>query len=172
MQADWDQIPFLHVIIYRTSDDTITVRPYRKPMDCNTYLHFKSFYPGHLCSNLPYRQFFWIKRNSTDAADFRKGREILCQQLILKGYLHAVINQTKERADSIPRLKVLKDQSKSRQERVRCIFNCIPMANSIRKSVLCHWNLLFRIPGYEIPPSFGFRRTRSIWDMITQSNFY
>lgn len=35
-QADRDQVPFFDVIIYRTADDTLSVKPYRKRTDCNT----------------------------------------------------------------------------------------------------------------------------------------
>lgn len=62
---DHDVIPFLDICIYRNEDNKLAVRPYKKSTDKNTYLHFKSFHPLHLRSNLPFGQFLRFKRNST-----------------------------------------------------------------------------------------------------------
>lgn len=43
--GDKDQVNFLDTFVFRTWSDTLAVKPYRKGIDKNSYLHYKSFHP-------------------------------------------------------------------------------------------------------------------------------
>lgn len=47
------QVNFLNTTVYRTTRHTLAVKRYVKPTDMNIYLHFKSLYSRHLCTNIP-----------------------------------------------------------------------------------------------------------------------
>lgn len=70
MEGDVSQVNFLDTTVYCTNENTLGVRPFVKPTDHNTYLHFKSFHMRHLRTNIPYGQFLRLKRNSAEDKDF------------------------------------------------------------------------------------------------------
>lgn len=167
---DPNMIPFLDVYIFRSENNKLAVRPYRKSTDKNTYLHFTSFHPLHLRSNLPFGQFLRYKRNSTIQADFDKETQNLYAQLELRGYPRRVLNTALNRAREVPRSSLLVPKQRSWDNRISWAIDYTPHSNQIRKVILKHWHVLKDIPGCETAPQIGFRRTRSLRNTLTRSD--
>lgn len=168
-QSDRQQIPFLDTSIYRDTDNVLAFRPYKKPTDRNTYLHYKSFHPSHLLNNLPYGQFLRLKWNSTSSYDYMQECQALQQQLIVRGYPQTTIKKARIRADSIPRHTLLKDKLRIRDNRISWAIDYTPHANRIRKIIMKHWHLVQDIPGCMTPPQVGMRCTRNVRNVIIRT---
>lgn len=87
-----DNINFLDTMVFRTEHHTLAVKPFVKPMDKNTYLHFGSFHPRHLKVNIPFGQFLRI---CSEYFDFHIQR--LQRQFVARGHPTGVMNTAANR---------------------------------------------------------------------------
>lgn len=53
MEGNQNETHFLDTIIYRDGHNKLAVKPYIKPTDRNSYLHFGSFHKHQLKTNIP-----------------------------------------------------------------------------------------------------------------------
>lgn len=169
-QYNRDIISFLDVYIYRNEYDKLSIRPYRKSTDKNTYLHYKSFHPLHLRSNLPFGQFLRFKRNSTTQVDFVRETRSLYNQLESRGYPRHILNRVLDRAREVPRSSLLLPKERRRKNRITWAIDYTPMSNRICRIVLKNWHVLRDIPGCEIPPQIGFCKTRSLRNSLARTD--
>lgn len=70
--GDTRSVNFLDTMVFRTGCNTLAVKPFKKSIDKNSYLHFRSFHLRALRQNIPYGQFARIQRNSTFKDDYHK----------------------------------------------------------------------------------------------------
>lgn len=152
---DHNSIPFLDVNIYRDADNRTAVKPFKKPTDRNTYLHFQSFYLVHLRNNLPYSQFLRLKRNSTMPADFDREAQTLYGQLEKRGFPSHILNKAIYRTRNVPRSSLLHPKDRTREEKIIWALDYTPKSNQIRRVSLKHWHLLKKIPGCA-PPKYVY----------------
>lgn len=96
----------------------MAVKPYKKPLDRNTYLNFDSFHLAYIRRNLPLGQFLRLKRTSTQQQDYTQECRILIQQLQQRGYPDSIIQRAHTRADNTPRESLLKGRNRDRDDRL------------------------------------------------------
>lgn len=97
-EGDKFKVNFLDTTVYRTDSNQLAVRPFIKPTDKNTYLHFKSYHTRHLRNNIPYGQFLLMKRNSTEDRDIIQQAHRLRQQFLQRVYPSGIICDAEDRA--------------------------------------------------------------------------
>lgn len=162
-------ILFLDTEIYRTTENQLAMRPFRKATDKNTYLHYDSFHPIHLRRNLPFGQFPRLNRNATNNSDYSRESGVL-HQLRTRGYPERVISLARSRAAATTRDNLLRDTRRSRKDRLQWAVDYTSLVNQIRRFFLKHWHLVQNIPGCQSPPQVGFRRTANIRNLIIRSD--
>ena len=64
------QLVFLDLLI-TPKDGGLKSITYEKPTACNNLLHFSSFHPRHLRTNLPFGQFLRSRRNCSELTDYK-----------------------------------------------------------------------------------------------------
>lgn len=57
MEVSKAEVNFLDTVVFRTQQNTLALKPYIKPMDKNTYLHFGS-YPEDICISISHTSSF------------------------------------------------------------------------------------------------------------------
>lgn len=83
---DARRVNFLDTTVFRTGRNTLAVKPFKKVIDKNSFLHFSSFHPRALRQNIPYGQFACIHRNSTFLTDYRVNASNLGNDFLDRGY--------------------------------------------------------------------------------------
>lgn len=111
------EISFLDTIVYRSQNNSLGVKPFRKPTDRNTFLRYDSFHPRHLRTGIPYSQFIQLKHNSTHKEDFLKECNILDHQFQERGYPNHIVARAKQRAMMTPR-ELFKNKPKATTDRL------------------------------------------------------
>lgn len=101
LESSTTSINFLDTTVYLTDRSTLAIRPFIKKTDMNTYLHFRSFHPHHLRSNIPYGQFLRVKRNSTSEWDYKTHSQQLCKQFLVRQYPSTVIQNAFQHQGSV-----------------------------------------------------------------------
>lgn len=61
MSGNKQSVNYLDTKVYKTSQNTLAVCPFKKATDKNTFLHYSSFHSRALRNNIPYGQFLRIK---------------------------------------------------------------------------------------------------------------
>lgn len=170
MEGDSHAVNFLDTTVFRNSDDVLCVKPYVKPTDCNTYLHYRSFHTKQLKNNIPYSQFLRLKRNVTNHEDFNLNADRLRKQFILRGYPSDIVLDAEARAHVQERKSLFKrPRSEVLNKRLHWAIHHSPRSLSISKIIKKYWSLVSDIPGCELPPQIGFRRTRSLRSILVHS---
>lgn len=108
-QSTKEMILFLDTYVFRSENDLVAIKPFRKPTDMSTYLHYELFHPVHIHRNLPYGQFLRLRRNSTQDSDFIRASQVLYNQLLQRGYPERIVKQAYTRVQCISRSNILKD---------------------------------------------------------------
>ena len=67
-----ESIEFLDTLVYITSQNRLQTTLYKKPTDCQNYLHAKSAHPLSLKKSIPYSQALRIKRICSTFEEYRK----------------------------------------------------------------------------------------------------
>ena len=92
------QIEFLDTLVYIDNDNKLQTTLYKKPTDCQNYLHSKSEHPYSLKKSIAYSQVLRIKRICSTQNAFEKHSSNLLQQLKKKGYHHDTLKEQIEKA--------------------------------------------------------------------------
>lgn len=136
-EIDKTQISFLDTTVYKNNQNQLSVKPFVKKNDMNTYLHFQSHHPRHLRANIPYCQFLHIKRNATDQTQFQHSSRIMHHQFLRKGYPNGIVAMARMRVEQRDWEDLFKDRP---QEDRRCLHAAFdytpyirPVINSLKK---------------------------------------
>ena len=97
------KIEFLDTQLYITEECKLETTLYRKPTDCQNYLHASSNHPYSLKKSIPYSQALRIKRICTSTEEYKTHCTALCQQLVEKRYNANLIKEQIERVDCLDR---------------------------------------------------------------------
>ena len=71
LQSDQGCIPFLDCLVHRTTEGRLRTTLYRKPMDTERILNYKSAHPKYMHANIAYSMFKRGARLCTDDNDKR-----------------------------------------------------------------------------------------------------
>lgn len=139
MEGYTNSVDFLDTTVYRNVHDTLGVKPFVKPTDHNTYLHFNSFHTRQLRTNIPYGQFLHLKRNATDNNDFLIHAERLCVQFLDRSYPAAIVCDAEMRAISRSRESLfIRSKSDQMPARVNWALDHSPRSMAISNIVKKH----------------------------------
>ena len=97
-------IDFLDLHIYLDHDRRLRTSLYRKPTDCQAYLHSHSFHPPHTISGIVYSQALRYNRLIDNDTNLAHHLNILSRALIIQGYslrtihtqIHKALTYTQE----------------------------------------------------------------------------
>lgn len=90
---------------------------------------------------------------------------------INRGYLNELIVDAAKRAYWKNRLELLQPKiDKEVFKGITTAFDFTPLTPTIKKIIFNHWHLVNEIPGCEILPRIGWRKTKSIKDIVSRSD--
>ena len=164
------KIEFLDTQLYITEECKLETTLYRKPTDCQNYLHASSNHPYSLKKSIPYSQALRIKRICTSTEEYKTHCTALRQQLVEKRYNANLIKEQIERVDCLDR-ELLIIENKPKKSKI------IPLSVTYNKnlpnikSILDkHWHILKSNNQHEQifkeNPIIAFRKNKSLKDII------
>ena len=74
---------------------------YKKPTDCQNYLHAKSAHPFSLKKSISYSQALRIKRVCSTFDKYKKHSNDLVEEIVEKGYKENIIRDQIEKVDNL-----------------------------------------------------------------------
>ncbi|XP_053575241.1 LOW QUALITY PROTEIN: histone-lysine N-methyltransferase, H3 lysine-36 specific [Bombina bombina] len=165
------QINFLDITICKNRDGIISTDLFRKPTATNSLLHSTSAHAPGTMRSLPTGEFLRLRRNCSEAQTFELRALDLEERLLKRGYSKRSIKKAKQRARLTPRQNLLhKRQKKTNSQIPRLILTHNTQTPQIINIIKKHWNILMTDPLLKTTlgpsPSFGFRRTKNIKDII------
>lgn len=143
--------------MYSSDNNTLTIKPFTIPTDINSYLHFKSSHPWHLCSNILFQQFLRIKRNSTSLNDYLKHSRTMQQQFLNRGYPPGLVQSAAERAEHLERKNLFWEKDKKSSHRLHWTLDYTSHSHEIVQIVKRHWHLTSDVPGCDTFPEVGYK---------------
>ncbi|XP_073480204.1 uncharacterized protein [Aquarana catesbeiana] len=180
MSFDKQCITFLDVEVCRGEEGSVISKLYRKSTASNAILHASSFHPKPLLNSIPYSQYLRAKRNCSDSDTFKLEANRLRDRLLLRGYSHASLKRSFKKALLQPREELLYSQKANKSDKndigtLRIITKFNNQHRQVRNIVTKYWHMLQCDPtlGPLVPqrPLFTFKRTTSLGDKITASEF-
>ena len=83
-----ENIEFLDTLVYIDSNSRLQTTLYKKPADCQNYLHAKSAHPFSLKKSIPYSQALRIKRICSTFEEYRKHSQDLIKNLLKRAKMN------------------------------------------------------------------------------------
>ncbi|XP_014670741.1 PREDICTED: uncharacterized protein LOC106811578 [Priapulus caudatus] len=156
-------LPFLDVRV-TIDKGSLHTDVYCKPTDCHPYLRTDSAHPKALIDNIPYGQFFRLKRICSNKVRF----DTCCQEfkhLFLKrGYKADLLDKSIQKASQCSRESLLKPKPKAVNTNLRISFimEYNPSNPQIKQIIQKHWHVLSALPALnhilDHPPIFALSR--------------
>lgn len=170
--GDKVQVNFLDTSVFRTMRNTLAVKPFRKAIDRNSYLHYSSFHPKPLRNSIPYGQFTRLKRNSSYRKDYVTQANVMKNDFIQRGYPKSLVQDAANRANRVERSELPQYKQKEKEEAkgITAALDFTPLASKIKSIVRQHWHIVADLPGYGSPPRWGLRRTKTLKDVLVSSD--
>lgn len=171
MEGESQHVYFLDTTVFHNEDDVLGVKPFVKPTDRNTYLHFRSFHTLQLRTNIPYGQFLHLKRNAPEDKYFRSHAKRLRLQFLNRVYPAAIVHEAEARALTRNRDSLFKQNKPvSIPTRVNWALDHSPRSMAISSIIKKHWHLISDIPGCELPPQIGYRKSTSLRSLLVHAD--
>ena len=101
-----ESIEFLDTLVYINSKNRLQTF-YKKPTDCQNYLHAKSAHPFSLKKSIPYSQALRIKRICSTFEEYRKHSQDLIKRFAEKCYNESAVRKQIESVDHLDRSLLL-----------------------------------------------------------------
>lgn len=136
----------------------------------NTYLHFRSFHPHHLRSNIPYGQFLRVKRNSSSEQDYRTHSQQLCLQFSERQYPRVIVQNALQRASTRDCSTLFERWKNDQRPGISWSLDYTPRTRGIVQIIRRHWHIISEIPGCETFPTVGYKRTRSLKEILVSAD--
>ena len=128
-----ENIEFLDTLVYIDRKNRLQTTLYKKPTDCQNYLHAKSTHPFKLRKSTPYSQALRIKRICSTFEEYRKISQDLIKRFVEKGYNELTIRKQIERVDHLDRSLLLKHCKPKRKDTVSFSLTYNPILPNIKK---------------------------------------
>ena len=97
----------MDTLVYIDSNNRLQTTLYKKPTDCQNYLHAKSAHKFSLKESIPYSQTLRIKRICSTFEEYRKRSQDLIKRFVEKGYNELTVRKQIERVDHLDRSLLL-----------------------------------------------------------------
>ena len=170
MKYSKDKREFLNTLIYKDKNNNIQTTLYKKPTDCQNYIHSKSTHPFSLKNSIAYSQALRLKRICSTTGEYEKHTENLKKQLIKKGYPETMVNEEIQKATNQDRTGLLnKEKTETGNHLTLCVtYNkTLPKIKTILGK---HWHILNVNPElkkvFENKPLLAFRKNKNLRQLI------
>ena len=163
-------IDYLDLTIYLDANRHLRTKLYRKPTDCQAYLHSDSYHPWHTKTGMIYSQALRFNRLIDSDSDLTETLHIFSRALLVQGYKLKVINKHIGRALSKSQHELL--HPPRRVQAARPTSNRIILPYSDLTTSFARFILNYR-PSPERPSiNTAFSRNRNIADLITHTDTF
>ena len=95
-------------LVYIGSNNRLQTTLYKKPTDCQNYLHAKSAHPFSLKKSILYSQALRIKHICSAFEEYRKQSQDLIKRFVEKDYNALTVRKQTEKVNYLDRLLLLK----------------------------------------------------------------
>ena len=113
-----ESIEFLDILVYIYSKNRLQTTLYKKPTDCQNYLHAKSAHPFSIKKINSYSQALRIKRLCSTLGKYRKHSQNLIKRFVQKGYDESTVRKQIERVDHLDRSLLLNTCKPKRKDSI------------------------------------------------------
>jgi peptide-methionine (R)-S-oxide reductase len=176
VETSTTSLPFLDTQVKINQDRSIYTDLYCKPTDAHNYLLFNSSHPKHLMRSLPYSQLLRIRRICTHMEDFDKNAKMIGQHFIRRLYPEDLIIDATLKARRKNRQELLQPNHTSQEvnkNRHFVVSPFDPTCDPLRDIINDTWPLLGRTNTtesvYDNRPTFGYRRTSNLKDILVSA---
>ena len=128
--------------MYIDSKSRLQTTLYKKPTDCQNYLHSKSAHPFSLKKSFPYSQALRIKRICSTFEEYRKHSQDLIKRFAEKGYNESTVRKQIERVDHLDRSLLLKNCKPKRKDSIPFSVTYNSVLPNIKEIINKHWHIL------------------------------
>ena len=137
-----ENIEFLDTLVYIDSSKRLQTTLYKKPTDCQNYLHAKSAHPFSLKRSIQYSQALRIKRICSTFEEYRKHSQGLMKRFVEKGYNELTVRKKIERVDHLDRSLFLKYCKPKHKDTTPFSLRYNPVLPNIKEIINKHWHIL------------------------------
>ena len=137
-----ESIEFLDTLVYIDSKNRLQTTLYKKPTDCQNYLHAKSAHPFSLKKSIPYSQALRIKRICSTFEEYRKHSQDLIKRFVEKGYNESTVRKQIERVDHLDRSLLLKHCKPKLKDSIPFSVTYNSVLPNIKEIINKHWHIL------------------------------
>ena len=136
-----ESIEFLDTLVYIDSKNRLQTTLYKKPTDCQNYLHAKSAHPFSLRKSIPYSQALRIKCICSTFEEYRKHSQNLIKRFVEKGYDESAVRKQIGRVDHLDRSLLLKHCKPKHKDSIpfSVTYKVLP---NIKEIINKHWHIL------------------------------
>ena len=157
--------------MYIDSNSRFQATLYKKPTDCQNYLHAKSARPFSLKKSIPYSQALRIKCICSTFEEYRKHSQDLIKRFVEKGYNELTVRRQIERVDHLDRSLLLKHCKPKRKDAIPFSLTYNPVLPNIKEIINKHWHILsidstFKEILNNLQPMIAFRKNKSLKQLI------
>ena len=137
-----ERIEFFNTLVYIHSKGRLQTTLYKKPTDCQNYLHAKSAHPFSLKKSIPYSQALRIKRICSTFEEYRKHSQDLINRFVEKGYNESTVTKQIESAGHLNRSLLFKDYKSKRKDSIPFSVTYNSVLPNIKQIINNHWHIL------------------------------
>ena len=137
-----ESIEFLDTLVYIDSKNRLQTTLYKKPTDCQNYLHAKSAHPFPLKKSISYSQALRIKRKCSTFEDDRKHSQDLIERFVEKGCNELSVRKQIERVDHLDRSLRFKNSKPKRKNSIPFSVTYNSVLPKIEEILNKHWHIL------------------------------
>ena len=113
-----ESIEFLDTSVYIDRKNRLQTTLYKKPTDCQNYLHAKSAHLFSLKESIPYSQALRIKRICSTFEEYRKHSQNLIKRFVEQSYNESSVRKRIERVDHLDRSLLSKNGKPKRKDSI------------------------------------------------------
>ena len=166
-----ESIEFLDTLVYIDSKNRLQTTLYKKPTDCQNYLHAKSAHPFSLKKSIPYSQALRIKRICSTFEEYRKHSQDLIKRFVEKGYNESTVRKQIERVDHLDRSLLLKNCKPKYKDSIPFSVTYNSVLPNIKEVINKHWHILnidssFKEIFNSLQLMIAFRKNTSLKQLI------
>ena len=166
-----ENIAFLDRLAFIDSNNRLQTTLYKKPTDCQNFLHAKSAHPFSLRKSIFYSQALRIKRICSTFEEYRKHSQDLIKKIVEKGYNESTARKQIERDDHLDTSLLLKHCKPKRTGKIPFSLTYNPVLPNIKEIINEHWHILtidsnFKEIFNNLQPMIVFRKSTSLKQLI------
>ena len=128
--------------MYIHSKGRLQTTLYKKPTDCQNYLHSKSAHPFSLKKSIPYSQALRIKRICSTFEEYRKHSRDLIKRFVEKGFDDSTVKKQIDRVDHLDRSLLLKSCKPKRKDSIPFSVTYNSVLPNIKEIINKHFHIL------------------------------